>query len=1362
MNKLKRKVWGRRQAVERQRRLAGRALAVEFLEERAMFVVGSLALPTAIDEYTGVVRLGGTDPANTSPACSATLLESGRHLLTAGHCIVQNETQGINLIGVTDGQFRLVYSGFTTGFLPFDASAATVESALEGLPNIDNVNVTPGPTDSDPSTQDYTWTVEFRGALAVTNVPQMTLFSDPSDPLVGGTPSLATTRNGSAFAGAARFDLPSGTYVLTPGASSFTVHPNWRGLYFNADGTTPAGDDIAIIELPVIAPLGAERYDVYDDQDEVGQSLTIVGYGRGGVGETGEDAGPPDTANIKRSGQNEFGAVHAGSGALQADFDDGSEELDSLGDGLGLALLEAGLARGDSGGPDFIGDKIAGVNSAVDAAGLAGFSAFGDNGYFTRVSNYTENRDPLFDIETIINAPDDVVLDMNFQDAGNDSLDDVVQVRRIGPNKNTVQITINGEEVWRALRSRVLSLTIQGSTDDETFLVLDNLGLPVQISAGPGNDILFGGAGPETLNGGEGDDVIGGAGGLDSIDGGPGIDLFQETVGGTVLFTNSLLKQNGVIEFVTGFEGVHLTGSAGPDQITVDNFNFPAVIYGRGGSDWLVGHGGDDRLYGEAGSDKLEGGTGDDELYGGSQNDQLFGGGGRDLLWGGFGNDLLVGNGDPDELHGEDGADRLFGGANNTLLPDASGDRLFGGAGDDVIFGDSAEHFLKQQLDGGGDEIDAGPGNDYVFGQGGRDSIAGGSGNDVLSGGAGEDLLIGGAALVAGVLTGPDGPDTISGGEGGDTIYGDNVSETFGLEVGGGAGDQLDGDAGDDVILGGVGADTIHGGAGHDHLQGGEGGDTIQGDVGLDSLFGDPGNDALYGGADDDEVHGGLGDDQLAGQGGNDKLYGEEGHDVVSGGFFSNTPDIVPDAGADLIDGGDGNDRLMGDSGAVSGPFFAKLVGGDDTILGGAGADLMFGLVGRDKLSGGSDDDLLVGGAGSDELYGNDGDDVLNGEADGDLLVGGLGADTLGGGDGHDRLAGGSTAGPDDESADSLDGGAGDDVLLGDNGSFDPLVVPALFGGADILQGGVGNDVIYGQAGADFIGGGAGDDAIYAGAGADIVNGDSGVDSILGGSGDDVIAGGTGNDHLQGEQGDDLLIGGFFSNTAIVTGDASLDQLDGGAGNDRLYGDSFATGAPFTYGVTGGADTLWGGEGDDFLAGQSGDDVIEAGDGDDIVEAWAGADFVRGGEGDDRLVGGAGDDILAGEGGTDSLDGGAGRDFLVGGRDADRITGGSGDDLLISGLAEFAVDPALFRAIHEALASEWRSFRSYEARTANLRGTPNPTFNARLNGDFFLIKNATVVDDDATDVVFGESGRDWLLFDETLDVDDLAANEAAS
>jgi hypothetical protein len=112
----------------------------------------------------------------------------------------------------------------------------------------------------------------------------------------------------------------------------------------------------------------------------------------------------------------------------------------------------------------------------------------------------------------------------------------------------------------------------------------------------------------------------------------------------------------------------------------------------------------------------------------------------------------------------------------------------------------------------------------------------------------------------------------------------------------------------------------------------------------------------------------------------------------------------------------------------------------DDTRSGGAGSDIMFGLLGNDLLRGGAGADCLLGQGGADRLFGGTGRDYLYGGAGNDRLGGEAGNDVLHGEAGNDRLTGSS-------GADSLDGGAGADHLSD-------------FSGRDRFSGGSGNDLI--------------------------------------------------------------------------------------------------------------------------------------------------------------------------------------------------------------------------------------------------------------------------------------------------------------
>jgi Ca2+-binding RTX toxin-like protein len=172
-----------------------------------------------------------------------------------------------------------------------------------------------------------------------------------------------------------------------------------------------------------------------------------------------------------------------------------------------------------------------------------------------------------------------------------------------------------------------------------------------------------------------------------------------------------------------------------------------------------------------------------------------------------------------------------------------------------------------------------------------------------------------------------------------------------------------------------------------------------------------------------------------------------------------------------------------------------------------------------------------------------------------------------------------------------------------------------------------------------------------------------------------------------------------------------------------------------------------------LVFGQSGNDDIAVA-GSIAVSAW-----LYGDAGNDRLQGGSGHDVLLGGEGDDLLIGGQGRDLLIGGHGADRIVGNEGDDILIAGFTAFDYDDipddtGILRHIHtEAISrimQEWTSGNAFSARVANLSGTNS----GGANREYYLkptSQDATVFDDEASDVLTGAAGRDWFLFDDEQD-----------
>lgn len=104
-----------------------------------------------------------------------------------------NEIQRISFPGTpTGGTFTLTFEGQTTGTIAYNASAATVETALEGLSNIASGDVSVSGDAGGP------YTVEFLQAYAATDVALLS--SDGSSLTGGGTVNVVTTTQGGSGA----------------------------------------------------------------------------------------------------------------------------------------------------------------------------------------------------------------------------------------------------------------------------------------------------------------------------------------------------------------------------------------------------------------------------------------------------------------------------------------------------------------------------------------------------------------------------------------------------------------------------------------------------------------------------------------------------------------------------------------------------------------------------------------------------------------------------------------------------------------------------------------------------------------------------------------------------------------------------------------------------------------------------------------------------------------------------------------------------------------------------------------------------------------------------------------------------------
>jgi Ca2+-binding RTX toxin-like protein len=294
------------------------------------------------------------------------------------------------------------------------------------------------------------------------------------------------------------------------------------------------------------------------------------------------------------------------------------------------------------------------------------------------------------------------------------------------------------------------------------------------------------------------------------------------------------------------------------------------------------------------------------------------------------------------------------------------------------------------------DLMHAGPGNDILLLQdGGEDTAYGGDGNDtiyfgtalsagdVADGGAGRDaIVLQGNITVTLTDTNLVGIESLSIQSGANAKFGDTANNLYDFSV-----TMADGNvaAGVQLIVNAsslrAGEDfTFDGSAEHD------GKFLVYGGFGVDTMKGGDGNDILFfeGGrwGPGDSVDGGAGRDALVISGGNGLTHIEFGaasltniESISLNNHLASDPTTRPSyelvldngnvtpSGTLILNGNSLTDpaqTVSFDGHAVTGGSLNLFAGaGNDTLMGGAGADLLYGAGGRDGLTGGAGADLF-------------------------------------------------------------------------------------------------------------------------------------------------------------------------------------------------------------------------------------------------------------------------------------------------------------------------------------------------------------------------------------------------------------------
>ncbi len=530
-----------------------------------------------------------------------------------------------------------------------------------------------------------------------------------------------------------------------------------------------------------------------------------------------------------------------------------------------------------------------------------------------------------------------------------------------------------------------------------------------------------------------------------------------------------------------------------------------------------------------------------------------------------------------------------------------------------------------------------------------------------------------------------------------------------------------------ELFMSGTGDDTIDAGGGRDVVLGGLGNDSILGGAGDDLLIADGlgENSGQFG---DDTIIDGDGADTMVGGAGDDTIIGASGLDTVNGGSHGHN-DIYGGIGSDSIEGGDGADIIF-DNGSPTpwvvseDNFDASFLGYDgasyDTILGGAGSDVLVHSGGVDVFEGGAGDDvyLVTDRVENTNLATDDLTIILSEDAaDPDTYFGhDLISQT---GHGIDRVI--------------FEGLSRDDVTVNysfgnpvfhsstvfawdpafAHWSLDPvrqvINVYNISGSVEIIVNETGSSLtienVVGSYTQPMDGGPilptanvvspfdlVFDDGLLGlmplvfdpatgqyslnntGLSATAFDARDALDEERavpektddGTNGDDRMDGSNASERLNGLGGNDLLIA--LGGSDILAGGVGSDTLDGGAGSDTAsYSDaSSAVGIRLADDLFRAGDAvgdvlisienLEGSGYDDLLVGDSNANRIDGGDGDDKIYGWGGGDSVFGGLGDDEITTDKGDDLI---------DGGAGADTIKGGTGFNQVSGGAGDDTIV-------------------------------------------------------------------------------------------------
>lgn len=386
---------------------------------------------------------------------------------------------------------------------------------------------------------------------------------------------------------------------------------------------------------------------------------------------------------------------------------------------------------------------------------------------------------------------------------------------------------------------------------------------------------------------------------------------------------------------------------------------------------------------------------------------------------------------------------------------------------------------------------------------------------------------------------------------------------------------------------------------------------------------------------------------------------------------------LIGMGGNDTINGGDGGDVLIGDYYSTSflnsllngkspqPPNYDSSMIGNDSLNGGFGEDVLFADLGNDTLNAGYENDSLVvfvENFGNDVFLGGDGLDTLYFEDDYKLGIKYFTTSSL-----------------------NLNTTASVEyVVFVDTGLSGTTAADVFdFSGVKEVDLAAGYEIIKMLDGSDrYVGSNVTYSIDSSGTflliGDHVLGGDQ-DDTLIGNKGNDILEGQSANDSLSGDGDHDTLLGGGGAD--ILNGGKGKDSMDGGAGNDIFYVDSKsdvvveASGGGTDKVITALTNYVLSANVEDLIHNDTTGFKGTGNSSANKIEGNSGADSLLGLDGNDTLTGGDGNDILDGGSGKDSMNGGAGDDVYFMDVAADIITEASngGRDIINVALANYTL-----------------------------------------------------------------------------------------